>query len=74
MPRSARIVPGGLLYHALNRPVARLPLFENEGDYEAPEQALSLPLITLSRKENVMLRTILSELMIYDADDKLQRR
>ena len=40
MPRSARIVPGGVVYHALNRAVARLPLFETEGDYEAFERVL----------------------------------
>jgi len=28
------------VYHALNRAVARLPLFEKEGDYEAFERAL----------------------------------
>jgi putative transposase len=40
MPRSARIAPGGLVYHALNHAVARLPLFEKEADYEAFERVL----------------------------------
>src|SRR5258708_33837254 len=40
MPRSARIAPGGFVYHALNRAVARLPLFEKEADYEAFERVL----------------------------------
>ncbi len=40
MPRTARAAPGGLVYHALNRPVARLPLFEKAADYEAFEQVL----------------------------------
>jgi REP element-mobilizing transposase RayT len=40
MPRSARIAPGGVVYHALNRAVARLPLFEKEGDYEAFERVV----------------------------------
>jgi putative transposase len=35
MSRGPRHAPGGLVYHALNRAVARLPLFEKPGDYEA---------------------------------------
>jgi putative transposase len=35
MPRSRRIAPGGYVYHALNRAVARLPLFKKDRDYEA---------------------------------------
>jgi putative transposase len=41
MPRAARIAPGGLVYHALNRAVARLPLFQKDGDYEAFERVLA---------------------------------
>jgi putative transposase len=37
-PRSAL---GGFVYHALNRGVARLPLFEKAGDYEAFERVLA---------------------------------
>jgi putative transposase len=40
MPRTARVAPGGLVYHVLNRAVARLPLFEKRGDYEAFERVL----------------------------------
>jgi putative transposase len=40
MPRSARIAPGGIVYHALNRAVARLPLFEKEADYGAFDRVL----------------------------------
>jgi len=40
MPRTARIAPGGVVYHALNRAVARLPLFEKDEDYEAFERVL----------------------------------
>jgi REP-associated tyrosine transposase len=40
MPRIARISPGGLVYHALNRGVARLALFEKEADYAAFERVL----------------------------------
>lgn len=40
MPRHARIAPGGLVYHVLNRAVARLPLFQKAGDYQAFERVL----------------------------------
>src|SRR6266851_4460772 len=40
MPRHARSAPGGYVYHALNRAVARLPLFQKDGDYEAFERVL----------------------------------
>jgi putative transposase len=40
MPRIARHAPKGLVYHALNRAVARLPLFHKDSDYEAFEQVL----------------------------------
>jgi putative transposase len=41
MPRHARAAPGGFVYHALNRAVARLPLFQKDGDYEAFERVLA---------------------------------
>ncbi len=44
MPRFARYAPGGFVYHALNRAVARLSLFEKDGDYEAFERVLALAL------------------------------
>jgi putative transposase len=40
MPRIARYAPKGLIYHALNRAVARLPLFQKEADYEAFERVI----------------------------------
>src|SRR6516165_7437771 len=40
MPRTARQAPGGLVYHVLNRAVARLPLFAKDGDYQAFERVL----------------------------------
>ena len=40
MPRRPRIAPGGLIYHALNRAVARLPLFQKAGDYAAFVQVM----------------------------------
>lgn len=41
MPRTARIAPGGIVFHVLNRGVARMQLFEKAGDYEAFERVLS---------------------------------
>jgi putative transposase len=41
MPRQARQIPGGLVYHVMNRGVARLNLFEKEADYQAFEQVLT---------------------------------
>lgn len=40
MPRTARHAPKCLVYHALNRAVARLPLFRTDGDYEAFERVM----------------------------------
>src|SRR5438105_2425832 len=40
MPRRARHAPGGLVYHVLNRAVARLPLFQKDEDYRAFERVL----------------------------------
>src|SRR6516225_1361838 len=44
MPRTARHAPGGFVYHALNRAVARLPLFQKDADYLAFERVLALAL------------------------------
>jgi len=38
MPRITRYAPKGWIYHALNRAVARLPLFQKDADYEAFER------------------------------------
>ncbi len=35
MPRQARVAPGGMVFHVLNRTAAGLPLFRKEKDYEA---------------------------------------
>ena len=40
MARHARVAPGGLVYHVLNRAVARLPLFRKAEDYAAFERIL----------------------------------
>lgn len=41
MPRRARRCPGGLVFHVLNRAVARIKLFRREEDYRAFEQTLA---------------------------------
>ena len=41
MPRAARDCPAGIVFHVLNRSVARLKLFEKKGDYLAFEEVLS---------------------------------
>jgi putative transposase len=40
MPRTARIAPGGLCYHVLNRGNARREIFLKDGDYQAFLKAL----------------------------------
>jgi putative transposase len=40
MPRSARIAPGGMVFHALNRRVERRTLFHYEADYFVYEDVL----------------------------------
>ena len=40
MPRTAPIAPGGMVFHVLNRGVARMLLFEKPADYPAFEQVL----------------------------------
>lgn len=35
MPRAARIAPGGMVFHVLNRGNDRRTIFEDDGDYEA---------------------------------------
>ena len=40
MPRTARVASGGMVFHVLNRCVARMQLFEKVADYQAFEQVL----------------------------------
>ena len=40
MPRTARSIEAGMIYHVLNRGNGRLRLFHTEGDYDAFEQVL----------------------------------
>jgi putative transposase len=41
MPRSARIAPGGMIFHVLNRANGRADLFDDSGDYAAFEKCLA---------------------------------
>jgi putative transposase len=45
MARHARQAPGGIVYHVLNRGVARLPLFEKPADYAAFQRVLAEALV-----------------------------
>ena len=40
MPRTARVAPGGVIFHVLNRGNAREEIFHDDGDYAAMEQIL----------------------------------
>jgi putative transposase len=40
MPRSARVAPGGQVYHVLNRSVGKRRLFGNDADFEAFERIM----------------------------------
>jgi REP element-mobilizing transposase RayT len=40
MPRVARIAPGGVIFHVVNRGNARRQVFEHDGDYEALERVI----------------------------------
>jgi putative transposase len=41
MARTLRYARGGFVYHVLNRAVARLPLYQKDGDYQAFERILA---------------------------------
>jgi hypothetical protein len=40
MPRTARIAPGGLVFHIMNRGVDQMQLFEKPADQQALEAVL----------------------------------
>ena len=40
MPRTARVTPGGLVYHVLNRGVGRMEIFSGRQDYAAWERVI----------------------------------
>ena len=41
MPRTARMSPGGVIFHVLNRANARSTIFDDEADYAAFERVMS---------------------------------
>ena len=41
MPRTARAIEGGMIYHVLNRGNGRMRIFHKPGDYEAFERVLA---------------------------------
>jgi putative transposase len=40
MPRTARIAPGGMVFHVINRANARARIFRKEADYAAFERVM----------------------------------
>ncbi len=46
MPRTARITPGGMVSHVLNRGVGRMRLFQKDRVYEALEEMIAKTLLT----------------------------
>ena len=46
MPRTARVTPGGMVFHVLNRGVGRMRLFRKDRDYEAFEEIVEKTLLT----------------------------
>jgi len=46
MPRTARVTPGGMVFHVLNRGVGRMRLFNKDRDYEAFEEILAKTLLS----------------------------
>jgi putative transposase len=41
MPRTARVAPGGMIFHVLNRGVGRMRLFLRDADFEAFERIMA---------------------------------
>ncbi len=41
MPRTARVAPGGVIFHVLNRANARVRIFEDDRDYQTLEQVIA---------------------------------
>jgi hypothetical protein len=52
MPRTARIAPGGIIFHVLNRGVSRSKSFRTRKDYEAFQRCL------LEAQEKVPMRVL----------------
>ena len=47
MPRTARVAPGGYVFHVLNRGNGRMRLFDDDGDYAAFERVLGEVLVAV---------------------------
>ncbi len=45
MPRTARVAPGGMVFHVINRSVGRMPIFESDADYAAFERIIEETLL-----------------------------
>ncbi len=45
MPRSARVAPGGTVFHVLNRGVGRIKLFRKDGGHQAFETIVEETLV-----------------------------
>lgn len=58
MPRTARVAPGGMVYHVINRGVAKQQLFFNDDDYLAFERVI---VETLEKREMRILSYCLIE-------------
>ena len=41
MPRAARVAPGGVIFHVLNRANARSRIFDKDQDYEAFKRVIA---------------------------------
>lgn len=41
MPRTARIQPGNMVFHVINRGIARMPIFDTPDDYNAFERVMA---------------------------------
>ena len=46
MPRTARVTPGGMVFHVLNRGVGRVRLLNKDRDFEAFEEMVARTLLT----------------------------
>ncbi|MBI2827348.1 MAG: transposase [Planctomycetia bacterium] len=46
MPRTARLAPGGMVFHVLNRGVGRMRLFDKDADFDAFERIVEKTLRT----------------------------
>jgi hypothetical protein len=60
MPRAARIVPDGLIFHVLNRGNARSQIFEHDRDYDAlkKSEVISRPIVSTPPLDNSDPRTL----------------